>query len=154
MDVAHFPIKGDPVFNMRIWNHICSNIGASNDKNVDFASHQMCCKHRQAWTDSILQLVQEKTVQELLKTARVPKLAPILEPFWPTFPDSERLCCVFGLYAKPRLGNRSPPYHGGYSGYECPGYPKLWLYRDIYYIYQDACMCMVKPGIGPSDGQC
>ena len=46
--VAHFPIKCDPVFNMRIWNHICSNIGASNDKNVDFASHQMCCKHRQA----------------------------------------------------------------------------------------------------------
>ena len=45
----------------------------------------MCCKHKQAWTDLILQPFHEKTVQWLLKRALVPKLAPILEPFWKHF---------------------------------------------------------------------
>ena len=36
--VGHFSIKCDPVFSMRIWSHICINMGASNNKNVDFAS--------------------------------------------------------------------------------------------------------------------
>ena len=48
LNVGHFSIKCDPVFSMRIRSHICINIGASNNKNVDFASHQMCCKHKQA----------------------------------------------------------------------------------------------------------
>ena len=45
---GNFSVKCDNVFSMRIWNHICTNIAASNNKNVDFASLQMCCKHRQA----------------------------------------------------------------------------------------------------------
>ena len=53
--------------------------------DVDFGTLLMCCKHRQAWTDLILQPFHEKTVQDLLKTAWVPKLAPILKPFWTHF---------------------------------------------------------------------
>ena len=57
--------------------------------------------------------------------------------FWTTFPNSGRLCCVFGLYAKPRSGKGSPAYHGGYSGYECSssrnsGYIEIYIYIYVY----------------------
>ena len=31
--VGHFSVKCDPVFSMRIWNHICTNIAASNSND-------------------------------------------------------------------------------------------------------------------------
>ena len=36
--VGHFSIKCDPVFNETFCNRILTNIAASNNKNVDFAS--------------------------------------------------------------------------------------------------------------------
>ena len=70
-----------------MWKHIRINIAASNSKNVDFASYQMCCKHKQACTDLILQPFYAKTVQELLKRAWVLNR----DPFRSLFAD------VFGL---------------------------------------------------------
>ncbi len=61
--VGHFSIKCDPVFSVSLWNQIRTNIASSHNKNVDFASYQMCCKHKQAWTDSILQPFHEKPFQ-------------------------------------------------------------------------------------------
>ena len=69
LHVGHFSNKGVPIFSMQIWIHFCINIAASNNENVAFASYQMCCKHRQACTDSIVQPFRVKTLQELLRRA-------------------------------------------------------------------------------------
>ena len=77
----NFSVKCEAVFSMRIWDHICINFADLNNNKVAVASHQMCCKHRQACTDSTLQFFHENTGQALLASARVPNRHPFLKAF-------------------------------------------------------------------------